>query len=120
MTCREKLAMEHPEAVVERLVGGCEGCPHEYGYLSDPDWCGSITMGLLEACTKCWDREIPGEENEKKQPEGAKACYTCDHRHVCKFEGQYATLMDSLKDCQFIRPERIMCVYYKPSYKKEV
>lgn len=57
MTCREKLKIEHPECIDEEYSGGCEGCPHNYGYLPKPDRCGETT------CTKCWDREVPGTES---------------------------------------------------------
>lgn len=58
MTCREKLAMEHPEDIGESYIGGCNGCPCDYGYLDKfnndcPMWCSD------EKCKNCWDREIP-------------------------------------------------------------
>lgn len=53
MTCREKLKIEHPECINKRYAGGCEGCPHNYGYLPKPDKCRETR------CTVCWDREIP-------------------------------------------------------------
>lgn len=58
MTCREKLAIEHPEKIVSSYPGGCYGCPHEYGYLDAPpgDGCGGDAK-----CRACWDREIPEE-----------------------------------------------------------
>lgn len=57
MTCREKLAMEHPEKINPETYGGCESCPSYYGYLEDPpaDVCGGE-----ENCINCWNREIPG------------------------------------------------------------
>ena len=55
MTCRERLAIEHPEDVGECFWGGCADCPSKYGYLPDPlDGCGD--------CASCWDREIPNVE----------------------------------------------------------
>lgn len=61
MTCREKLALEHPDRVSDKYRGGCCGCPSGVGYLEDPPtvWCNS---GM---CDLCWDREIP--ETEKKE-----------------------------------------------------
>ena len=57
MTCREKLAMEHPENIGEQYLGGANGCPNTYGYLPKPhDCCGADDA----ACRYCWDREIPG------------------------------------------------------------
>lgn len=54
MTCREKLAMEHPEEVSEIFYGGCEGCPGGYGYAKKPKWCKVDR----EKCKTCWDREV--------------------------------------------------------------
>lgn len=57
MTCREKLAMEHPEMIDEECNGGCFGCPRSLGYLGKPENCdGGDTEDI---CRACWDREIP-------------------------------------------------------------
>ena len=54
MTCRERLAIEHPDYVSKyRYSGGCVSCPSTYGYMDNPDDCDSAT------CYECWDREIP-------------------------------------------------------------
>lgn len=60
MTCREKLMLEHPGMVGNQYQGGCCGCPSMRGYLEDPpeEWCKKVL------CTECWDREIPGTEND--------------------------------------------------------
>ena len=39
MTAREKLAIEHPEQLDDVEPGGCLGCPKDYGYLPDADFC---------------------------------------------------------------------------------
>lgn len=68
MTCREKLAMEHPGQVGEKFMGGANNCPHTYGYLEIPDYCHKLTR----CCELCWDREMPAEipiEEPKKEPE---------------------------------------------------
>lgn len=57
MTCREKLAIEHPGCVSDMYVGGGRGCPDEYGYLSKPNYCGRVDQD----CKSCWSREIPEE-----------------------------------------------------------
>lgn len=67
MTCREKLAIEHPDKIKPDHSGGCEGCPHHYGYLNpDPEFCNPERYN----CVKCWDREIPepsvGEETSSE------------------------------------------------------
>lgn len=69
MTCREKLAKEHPESVDAKWVGGCEGCPTSYGYLINPEYCDSRSEERDILCTKCWDREIPEEKQEEKSGE---------------------------------------------------
>lgn len=64
MTFREKLGKEHPHAIHPMFYGGCKGCPMGYGYTDKkPDYC---ICGSKEECTKCWDREIPETEEEKK------------------------------------------------------
>lgn len=54
MTCREKLAIEHPEAIDWRSAGGSAYCPHHFGYASKPEWCKVDR----EKCKTCWDREV--------------------------------------------------------------
>ena len=64
MTCREKLAMEHPGHIKSDFKGGCFCCPTYYGYLGPIEECnGGITPDI---CTRCWDREIPGTEEINK------------------------------------------------------
>ena len=69
MTCREKLQQEHPELVDDKWIGGCDGCPDEYGYLEVPDFCG----GHEKACTRCWDREIKEEKKKMTVEELVRA-----------------------------------------------
>lgn len=64
MTCREKLAIEHPDRVGEDFVSGCNGCPPYYGYLSRPDYCERFS---LDDCERCWDREIPEHSKHRKE-----------------------------------------------------
>ena len=68
MTAREKLVIEHPEKFDDLEPGGCIGCPEDYGYLEDADFCTSNYDrygDLFVCCKKCWDREIPEEVVEK-------------------------------------------------------
>lgn len=60
MTCREKLKKEHPTCIDDRNCGGCFGCPSNYRYLDNPEYCPHHSDA--NACTKCWNREIP-EDN---------------------------------------------------------
>lgn len=64
MTCREKLAIEHPRYIDENRFGGCKGCPHTYEYKDQPDYC---RRGTEFECTKCWDREILENTKIKKR-----------------------------------------------------
>lgn len=58
MTCREKLKELYPDydSTINHIIN--ESCPENFGLLDDPKDCAPMT----EACTKCWDREIPGTE----------------------------------------------------------
>ena len=67
MTCREKLAIEHPKKVGFGYIGGCYGCPTPYGYAKKPEWCKETE----ESCTKCWDREV--EEVDTQVENGIKS-----------------------------------------------
>lgn len=55
MTCKEKLALEHPDKLSFDTLSGCVGCPDQYGYMSKP----AENCGLLYGCERCWRREIP-------------------------------------------------------------
>lgn len=57
MTCREKLAIEHPEKLDSKSLGGCFGCPHAYGYAKKPEGCENLGF----SCRECWDREVETE-----------------------------------------------------------
>lgn len=66
MTCREKLAIEHPEKFNRNVPGGIVGCPHHHDYLDHPRDCHlyypyqTDDMELRNKnCTRCWNREIP-------------------------------------------------------------
>ena len=67
MTCREKLAIEHPNKIDPTLVGGCVGCPHNYGYAKqDVTLCNMLGPSFTGSpenypCAICWDREVSGE-----------------------------------------------------------
>lgn len=76
MTCREKLALEHPDRVSKIYTGGCCACPHTYNYLPKPDFCpGNYTYlpnsefyhVAQKECMDCWDREIAGSGNTSEE-----------------------------------------------------
>ena len=64
MTCREKLAIEHPDKVRRELLGGCIGCTYDYDYMPRPEDCCQIhaSENPDKICKACWDREIPEEK----------------------------------------------------------
>lgn len=66
MTCREKLAIEHPTHVREYFIGGCNGCPCDYGYASIPRYCSKGEQSK-NICDRCWDREIEENKDEKEK-----------------------------------------------------
>lgn len=56
MTFKEKLAQEHPQRINQNAMGGCDGCPCEYGYEKENRDCNcSSDLG----CKECWNREMP-------------------------------------------------------------
>ena len=139
MTAREKLAMEYPEQLDDVEPGGCLGCPEDYGYLPDADFCksGDDQYGdLFERCKKCWDREIPEETKEEKEncmSECCKEtmCTTCIHQDICSVKEKfldaqkavdglvvYDKLPDGklgqvkLRDIGFIKPVELACIHY--------
>lgn len=63
MTCREKLKIELPRSVGIQYEGGCEGCPHDYGYMPKPNNCEELS------CTACWDMEIPERDCKEETVE---------------------------------------------------
>ena len=77
MTCREKLKLEHPDMIDEEMLGGCQGCPHDYGYAPAPD-------GKCGDCAGCWDREVlEGPIGDKGEP-GEKVVLTEEQRNELK------------------------------------
>ena len=140
MTAREKLAMEHTEKLDDVEPGGCLGCPEDYGYLPNADFCKSGDDqygGLFERCKKCWDREIPEETKEEKEncmSECCKEtmCTTCIHQDICSVKEKfldaqkavdglvvYDKLPDGklgqvkLRDSGFIKPVELACIHYR-------
>ena len=59
MTFLDKLTKEHPD------LSEAIHCPHDFGY-EDNDKCPKDCDGNLMTCTACWNREIPGEKEEKE------------------------------------------------------
>lgn len=140
MTAREKLTVEHPEKLDDLEPGGCMGCPEDYGYLPDADFCTNNYDrygDLFERCKKCWDREIPEEMKEEKEKNMFKRsceetmCTTCIHQDVCSLKGKFLDAQKAvdglvvydelptgllgqvkLRDIGFIKPVELECVHY--------
>lgn len=139
MTAREKLAIEYPEQLDDVEPGGCIGCPNDYGYLPDFEFCKNNDDrygDLFERCKKCWDREIPEETKEEKgnvMSECCKEtmCTTCIHQDICSLKEKfldaqkavnglvvYDKLPDGklgqikLRDIGFIKPVELACIHY--------
>lgn len=139
MTAREKLTVEHPEKLDDLEPGGCIGCPEDYGYLPDADFCTNNYdqySDLFERCKKCWDREIPEETKEEKEncmSECCKEtmCTTCIHQDVCSLKGKFLDAQKAvdglivydelptgllgqvkLRDIGFIKPVELECIHY--------
>ena len=139
MTAREKLAIEYPEQLDDVEPGGCLGCPEDYGYLPNADFCksGDDRYGdLFERCKKCWNREIPEETKEEKEncmSECCKEtmCTTCIHQDVCSLKGKFLDAQKAvdglivydelptgllgqvkLRDIGFIKPVELECIHY--------
>lgn len=60
MTCRERLEIEHPDKINAGSMGGCVGCPSEYGYTDSH--ISNCNRGKIsdKTCRKCWDQEYVG------------------------------------------------------------
>ena len=139
MTAREKLAIEYPEQLDDVEPGGCLGCPEDYGYLPNADFCksGDDQYGdLFERCKKCWDREIPEETKEEKEncmSECCKEtmCTTCIHQDICSVKEKFLDAQKAvdglvvynkrpdgklgevkLRDIGFIKPVDLECIHY--------
>lgn len=66
MTCREKIAIEHPERIQDRAFGGVAGCPWEFGYshralCNDPAFKDSP---FANNCIECWNQEAIEEKTD--------------------------------------------------------
>ena len=139
MTAREKLAIEYPEQLDDVEPGGCIGCPNDYGYLPDFEFCKNNDDrygDLFERCKKCWDREIPEEMKDEKENSMSECCRetmcaTCIHQDICSVKEKfldaqkavdglvvYDKLPDGklgqvkLRDIGFIKPVELACIHY--------
>lgn len=66
MTFKERLAKQHPKLVSNKFIGGCDGCPYDFGYEKKetaPCLISGKTVCGWDDCAACWAREIPKEEN---------------------------------------------------------
>ena len=86
MTCLEKFVTNNPATPMDQY-GLPWTCPHDWGYIERPDWCGSRLDNSV--CIQCWNREIP--ECKEVGPIMPSVLYRCDRR---------ACLTCSYPDCQ--------------------
>ena len=125
MTAREKLAMEYPEKLDDVEPGGCIGCPNDYGYLPDFEFCKNNDDrygDLFERCKKCWDREIPEEMKDEKENRMSEysmkiQCNNCIHEEVCCLKGSLLDTKNELKHIEipaFLHPIKLECTHYNP------
>lgn len=70
MTFKERLQKEHPDQVDPKWWGGCNHCPHYYGY--EHSSCNLGPRVSREACEACWNREILEEPVETAKPKTTK------------------------------------------------
>lgn len=67
MTYREKLTIEHPECIYpDGRLGGCRGCPSDYGYMIPANGVCFKNPNKIPKCTECWDQEFIEEKGETK------------------------------------------------------
>ena len=66
MKAIEKLKQEFPARENADSLGGAQGCPHNYGYLEQPDYCpikkGGDFSGVHHLCHQCWNREVLSDD----------------------------------------------------------
>lgn len=69
MKAIEKLKQEFPERENPDSIGGAEGCPHNYGYLEQPDYCPLKSenkfLKMSYLCHACWNREVLSDEGKE-------------------------------------------------------
>lgn len=129
-TCRQRLMREHPKRISGIFNAGCYGCPSQYGYLDDPDFCDE--RDDWDSCTECWDRVIPDTKEKEKDMTGVKEtqCTRCIHREVCSFKKDFLLAQEVVDnavykldidgngvyigDIPFLYPVELKCKYYVP------
>ena len=62
MTFKEKLKSEHPDCVHPGYIGGCKGCPCDYGY-EEGKPCKVLPHLAGDCGRRCWGREIPKKQS---------------------------------------------------------
>ena len=67
MTCLERLKQLHPDWTEGQILDYTDDCcPESEGIMDDPDYCAP-----MDACARCWGREIPGTK-VKQETTGTK------------------------------------------------
>lgn len=90
MTCREKLALDHPDWASSYLKAVLNlTCPSTHGYLPEPTVDGSQVLSCpTYGCDKCWGRNIPGtvDVNEFRKLEFFNPASTNVDQRLADFE----------------------------------
>ena len=60
MTFKEKLNRDNPRLINDKFIGGCLGCPHDYGY--EPEQKQRVCSE--HDCYDCWNREMDVSKRE--------------------------------------------------------
>lgn len=71
MTLKEKVKSIEPDKLSNKYDGGLYGCPSSYEYLPNMDLCDGRPICEDEACTKCWNQEMPEKEDDYTYLESA-------------------------------------------------
>lgn len=98
MTFREKLAMEHPDSVGPDYTGGCEDCPHDWGYESAEESTNNCEENCGKGCEYCWNREMPKTEKRSgRYPCGVENAFKSTGEAVKKTTASIKELNESLE-----------------------
>lgn len=62
MTYKERMMIEHPEAIGDQHIGGIEGCPMDHYTATTPHYCFNDGYSFSLLCKLCWEREMEVEE----------------------------------------------------------
>lgn len=101
MHLKEYAAKKRPELVDPECVGGMHGCPSDYGFMADLEWCNCDET----SCTRCWNREILEEkENEKMENMNDEL------KRLYKIEERVEVVKDFVRTQDFVSADHILTI----------